>query len=567
MAPSKRFLSLTLALGLLLAGARARADDTSDRSTSDGTTSKRALTPQELAAFIDGSIQAKLDQESIEAAPLISDEGFLRRASLDIRGAPPSPEEVLAFVKDKDSKKREKSVMSMLKDEGYADHWSDLWNRALIGRSTTTRRFVGVLFNTWLKDVLAENKPYDQMVKDIIAAEGYVDENGANAYVLRFEAKAPELAAATAKHFMGVQIECAQCHDHPYTDYKQQDFWGMAGYFGRVAQRRERQMNGRRRFSVRERRRGVLKVNANFDPVKPNEWGKSISPDFIVAKLSEPKSENFRKNYADLITDSKNPYFAKMGVNRIWSILFGSGLVNPIDDLQQGETLHPKMLTALGEQFRNAKYDLQWLIAGIIMSKTYQRDSKRTRGQEDLAAKAKKARKSSNDEKRELAAQRAILERRLFARSELRPLSPEQIFRSMMQANGLNEIRVLRRRQGFKRRMRGVVRLFTFAFDNGGDSGVEEFNGTIPQSLLMMNSRFVTQSIESQLGAIHQIVKKYSNPKVRLQRIFLRILSRLPDSGETRMYMSHIKSQKNTTKAYEDIAWVLINSSEFVFNH
>jgi hypothetical protein len=530
-------------------------------------TGEKKLKTHDLAQLVDAMVGFKQRASKLEPAPLISDAGFLRRASLDIRGVPPTVGEVLSFVKDKGPEKRRAKVLEMLGDDGYAKHWSEIWNRALVGRSNTARRFVGERFETWMEEQLAKNKPYNKMVNDIITADGWVDENGATAYALRFEVNPMDMASYTARHFMGVQIECAQCHDHPYTDHKQKDFLGMAGYFGRTSRQRERTMGGKRRFGVQERKRGVLKVNANNDPVKPREWGKSVSPSFVLKNIPQPKLSNgFRQAYSDMVTSPKNEKFANMAVNRIWSVLFGSGLVNPVDDLEQGETLHPDLLNAMGEAFVSSGYDLKWLIAGILMSDTYQRDSKRSKDQEDPANIAKKALKSTDEEKRELAAQRSILERRLFARAELRPLSPEQLFRSVLHSSGLEDIGQSRRRRGFRQQKRQILKQFLFTFDNGVEGAVEDFSGTIPQALLMMNSAFVNKSIELEVGRVGQIIKEYSSPKARLQRIFLHVVARLPEKAELKDYLRYLKSQRSSRKAYEDIAWVLINSSEFVFN-
>ncbi|MDF1660591.1 MAG: DUF1553 domain-containing protein [Planctomycetota bacterium] len=531
-------------------------------------TGEAKMSQQDLGKLIDAAIGIQQRMSKLEPAPVINDEGFFRRASLDIRGVPPTAAEVLAFVADKNTDKREKRVIALLQDEGYAEHWSEIWNRALVGRSNTARRFVGQRFEAWMEEQLQLNKPYNQLVTDIITAEGWVDENGATAYALRFEVNPMEMAAYTSRHFMGVQIECAQCHDHPYTQHKQKDFLGMAGYFGRAPRARERTMGGKRRFGVRERARGVLKVNASNDPVKPREWGRSVSPEFIVKGVEKaPLKGGFRKAYAKQITDPSNKFFSRMAVNRVWSVLFGAGLVNPVEDLEQGETLHPELLESLGEAFEESGYDLKWLIGGIVMSNTYQRDSKRSAEQEDPADIAKKALEGKDEDAMELAAQRSMLERRLFARAELRPLSPEQLFRSVMASSGIEEIGAVRRRKGFRLKKRQILQQFLFTFDNGMEGQVEDFSGTIPQALLMMNSAFVNKTIELEVGRVGSILKNYSNPKARIQRIFLHTVCRLPDKAELKEYVKYVKAHKNNKIAYQDVAWVLLNSSEFLFNN
>ena len=552
---------LCLALAVLVGRPSAALDETGNEGYS----------PVELALRIDAAFAKKLAEAELEPAPLIDDAGFLRRAALDLRGSPPSGRETYAFLQDKSPDKRAKAIKRFLAESGYAEHWGDLWSRTLLGRTTMQRRQAIRGFEQWMEDQLAKNRPYDAMVRDIVTAEGAVDENGAAGYAFRYDANPLELAANTSRHFMGVQIQCAQCHDHPYADYKQKDFQAMAGYFGRIRRRIERRREQRMapRFHIIERKRGVLKLNKSGDPVRrPSDWGRSITPGFIVPMEGVEVSldEGFRVAYAKLLTHPKNRYFAKLAVNRVWSWMFGRGLCNPVDDLEQGVSPHSALLAELGEAFEASGYDLKWLIEGIALSKTWQRDSRRSRRQEDPAKVAKKARDSKDEDKRAAAADRALLERMLFARAELRPLTPEQLFRSVMQGTGLEDLGELRRRPGFRTIMRGVLRQFTFTFDNGVEGQVEEFSGTIPQALLMMNGDFVNKAVEARVGNIHKIVETYKTPMERIQWIYMSVLSRPPSRDEIRMAQRYLKAAGDNTQAYEDLAWVLFNSSEFLFN-
>jgi hypothetical protein len=567
-------LLASLALGLA-APCASHADDT---TTGDG-----ALTPAQLAERIDAVIAAKLADAKLKPAPKINDVGFLRRLSLDVRGAPPTPEEIIAFSKDKRPDKRAREIVKMLADVGYSEHWADIWNSALVGRSTVARRFVSGQFEGWVEQQLAANLPYDAMVRDILTAEGWTDENGAAAYALRYEVNPMDMASTSARQFLGIQIQCAQCHDHPYTDYTQKDFLGMAAYFGRTGQRRERVMTepsprrpkkgnakgkakaNPRRFGIFDRKRGTLKVNANMEAVKARDWGRAVSPSFIVKGLEGRPGKNFRENYAQLVTNPGNTYFSQMAVNRVWSVLFGMGFVNPVEDLEQGESLHPELLAELGAAFVKSRYDLKWLIEAVLLTDTYQRSSRLSKSQEDPDKLAKRALKSSNEERRQKAAMRAALERSLFARAELRPLSPEQLLRSVANATGLNSF--IAGRAGARQRMRQVLRQFTFTFDNGEEDQVGEFNGTIPQALLLMNSAFVNRALESPQAGVAQLLRRYRSTRERLQRLSLMVLSRLPDKGELALYERFIKASGGDTKAYHDLAWVLMNSSEFVFQN
>jgi len=529
--------------------------------------------PADMATRIDAMIETQQRTASVTPAPLVSDVGFLRRVSLDLRGSPPTPEELRAFLADEAPDKRGRLIRAFLADSGYASHWADIWRRALVGKAGTSRRFVAPIFGQWMQSELAANRPYDQLVRTMLTAEGSINEQPETAYLLRYEGKPFEAASASARQFMGVQIQCAQCHDHPYTGATQRDFLGMAGYFGRMAMqvkrnRMAKDKKKRRTFSIVERPRGLLKVNANLEPVKPKDWGRSISPSFIVESGSaDLKKDGYRGTYAQLLTSPKNPLFSRMAVNRLWAMMFGRGLIEPMEDLQNGEGIHPELLDELADKFVAAGHDLKWLLESIARSRAYQRDSRLPAGQLDPAAVAKKTMEAGDAEARELAAQAAAAERLHFARAELRPLAPEQIFRSVLTATGLEKLALLRKRPQFARRKRFILRQFVLTFDTEIEGNVEEFSGTIPQSLLMMNGKFVNKALELRAGAVARIMREESEANRRISRLFICVLARSPSKAELASYRAFIKSAGNDRKAYEDLAWVLMNSTEFLFNH
>lgn len=507
--------------------------------------------------LINTMIADKWKERNITPAPPSDDAEFLRRITLDLAGTVPSADEVIAFIKGKDAQKRQKKIDELIASDGFVEHWTDYWSAKLLGRKLKGQYREGKeAFETWLSKSIESNKPYNQLVTELLAAEGRNDENGAANYMLIQLAlgdRSPEfIAGNVTRTFLGVRVQCAQCHNHPYEKWTREDFYGMTAFFTRVGARpiREDMMDDAKDkgddkkkkvqqapkyFELMERRIGEARIPGQV---------KAIPPLFLTGeKLDDSKRANRREEFAKLMTKPQNPYFARAIVNRMWSIFMGRGIVDPIDDFRESNPpTHPELLDALAKDFVAHGYDMKYLIRSIVASRPYQLSSKFPKGTEDSRA--------------------------FFAQASLKSLSPEQLFYAFMQVSGVEDIIKKRARGQYAQAKERMIQGIAFLFENDEMEETTDFEGTISQALLLMNGQLTTEgtrvSAENRLSGI---IKKTKNPGERIEWIFLTVLSRPPSDAEKARYLEYVKVSKGADAAYQDLYWVLLNSTEFIFNH
>lgn len=545
------------------------------------------------SALIDKWIKAKWADAQVKPAPKSSDAEFMRRAYLDIVGEIPSLEEAEAFLADKGANKREKLVDSLVKDDRYADHWADIWSGVIVGfdkdqraqgmRNEGTHDF---------KELLEKNVAYDEFARKVITAEGWVPERygpaammaekkgeedkkpvGLASYMVRqFREAGKDFPKAVAgkltRAFMGVQIQCAQCHDHPFDRWTQEEFYGMASFFTEVRVKRDPKDADMRGYHVEDAMKGPvgkkLAGAGGPDLSIPDSKTGPIKPSFIDTKAGAESGVSRRVSYAKYVTSPDNLQFAKMCVNRYWSHFFGVGIVNPVDDFNgKNKPTHPELLNELAKDFIDHKYDLHWLIKAMATSETYGLTSKSVTKERDLQAE------------------------KLYALARVRALMPEQIMRSVIEAANLDESPMMgmNRREmggkgpaakGAKKAPKGemaqalLMRLTaqfrtTFEDDEGGEA--VEFSGTIPSALMMMNSPVIAGGTTARpVSGFGEMLAKHPSPEAKVRAIFLSCVSRLPSASESSRWMAHVTKQSGLT-GYEDLMWTLLNTSEFLFNH
>lgn len=517
------------------------------------------------AAMIDARIDQAIYKAGLQPAPLAVKENIVRRLSLDLNGVIPTTHTLVSFVNSKSDDKYAELIDAMIEAPDFDRHWADVFSSAWIGRKM--RRGSGQ-FRSWLKEQLSKRRPFDAVVRDVIAAQGALDENGAVFFTFRWETSPTDVAAQSARVFMGLQIQCAQCHDHPFTEWKQEQFHHFAAYFNNM--RRGNKKKGDQNIpTLMKRNRGVYRYK-----IKSTGMEKAFNPKFLFdfeGTKKSTESRDLRRAVANLMTHPENPYFARMTVNRVWKAMFGRGLVEPTEDLEGNDGYHPMLLQFLAEDFIQSGFDLRHLVRTVAMSRAYKRSSKRPKNQKDPAADFEKVAKSKNKEKREAAALKAQQEVWLFARGSIRPLTPEQIAISMLRATvapmdpkNSNE-QYDKKWQNLRRQL---VRQFDQLFGEGEAANPDSFDGTIPQSLIMLNGKFVNEAIKAQKGTrMANILRGNKDAKTVVKTIFLAVLSRRPTKAEARAFTRYIKAQGASTQTYEDLMWALMNSSEFLMNH
>ncbi|MCA9192680.1 MAG: DUF1549 domain-containing protein [Planctomycetales bacterium] len=310
---------------------------------------------------IDSYLEAAMLAHHCVPAPICDDGTFIRRAYLDVTGLPPTGREVLEFMADDRLEKRDLLINRLLRSPGSANHLANTWAQWLLPDELVGARRGGL--TEWLRDRFAENLRYDRMVADLLTASGDA-ETGPTAYFVSLEASPEKIAAKTSRVFLGVQLECAQCHDHPFDRWSQKDFWGFAAYFAQL--NRDLVSGGMANAAIRDLEQGEVTL--------PNTEVVVAPKPLVSSGLSGLQSGTRREQLTLWLTARENPYLARCTVNRVWALLFGRGLVEPIDDMRPAnEATHPELLDELAEYFVASGYDLRDLFQTIASTQAYQR--------------------------------------------------------------------------------------------------------------------------------------------------------------------------------------------------
>ncbi|MDW8027918.1 MAG: DUF1549 and DUF1553 domain-containing protein, partial [Armatimonadota bacterium] len=502
----------------------------------------------------------------VKPSPLATDAEFLRRVYLDLTGNLPPEEVTRQFLADKSQDKRSQIVEQLLSSQEYSQWWATVWRIWLIGRESQ-RFFVNAgarSMEQWLQEKLAENLPYNRWVYDLLTSSGRTDENGSAFFFVKYEAKPEELAGAISRIFLGTQIQCAQCHD-AFNDprWKQQDFWSIAAYFARVRIRPVREQNRIVAFEVFDAPRGEAVMERNGQR-------QVVMPKFVFASLDLPERPiNRRDAFAQYLTHPQNRLFAQAVVNRYWAYFFGRGLVHPVDDFSpENPPAIPEVLEKLTEDFIQNGYDLKRLIRIIVSTKAYQLSCQSNGG----------ALNSPED----------------FAQAQLRPLMPEQLFNAFLRATGAEEFLKEWMPRFYEQLQQFMVRRFVLVFNTDEEPDVTAFEQTIQQALMLMNNEQVQRAVRlvSGLPMLRNLTKEVSDEEF-LNTIFLRFYCRYPTDDEKRVFLDYVRQHSSNSQtelsrnrrnvrlmmlqvnvpssprlsAFEDIAWALLNSGEFLFNH
>jgi hypothetical protein len=492
-----------------------------------------------LARQIDQAIDACLRAEKVPPSPRCDDAEFVRRVYLDITGHIPSAEKAAAFLDSRKPNKRAELIEELLASSDYGKHQADIWQALLLPRMSDNRAVPFDKMTEWLEKGFNDNKPWDKMVRDILTAQGELDKNGAVTYFLA-NLTPDKLTDNATRVFLGVQLQCAQCHNHPFTKWKQDEYWGMAAFFTKV------RISGNPRNINAAMQGGPLGINDNGKgrPIPLPISAKRVPPRFLQGE--EPKlasNEAYRPTLAKWMTSPQNPYFSRAMVNRLWAQFFGRGLVNPIDDMHEGnQPSHPQLLADLSAQFAAGGFDVKQLIRALCNTQAYQRTSKPIAGNRDVSPE-------------------------LFSRMAVKVLTPEQLFDSLVQILGAPNQANLRRNPAVAAaaRLRNITPRTLFVAFFKGDENAEptEYQAGIPQVLRMMNSPQLNNTT-----MLTPILKSGKTPEQVVEHLYLTTLSRRPTAHELQRTLALVhKHADEPRQAYGDILWALLNSSEFTLNH
>jgi hypothetical protein len=503
----------------------------------------------ELAARIDQLIENGCVENGIKPAPLADDAEFVRRVYLDIAGRIPHVSEVRAFLDDTSPNKRRALVEDLLRGPHYVNHFTNVWRALLLPQNNDQQvQFLGSQIEEWVRPRLRDNKPYDQMVHELLTASvasnrgNFVRTNGRNsdfgaaAFYQANESKAENVAASVSRLFLGIKLECAQCHNHPFARWSRSQFWQFAAFFSGI---RPRQADAGV-FSE------VLDDPARHEIKIPNT-DKTVQARFLDD--TEPKwkvGTSSRATLADWVTSAENPFFARAIANRMWGHFFGLGIIDPVDDFGEANPAsHPELLDELGREVVKHHFDLQFLIRAITASRTYQRTSRMSdTSQEDL---------------------------RSFARMPLKGLTPEQIFDSLAAATGYRNVPINPNGPNGFNRFGGVREEFLTKFANSSDKRTE-YQTSILQALALMNGTFVATatSLDRSETLAALLDAPFLDDRQRLDALHLAALARPMRAGEAARLVPYVYRggpSGNKRRALADVFWALLNSSEFILNH
>jgi hypothetical protein len=570
-----------------------------------------------ITAAIDRELDKHLAQAGVPASPRCDDAEFLRRVSLDITGRIPTLGRTTAFLDSSEPDKRRKLIDELLSTQQFGQHFGTIWRNLLAPPDPTTTKAQPDRFSPWLAEQFNHNRGWDKIVYELLTIEGDVNRTPQMAFLMAnsesFEPKPNLLAAATMRYFLGVQLQCAECHNHPFARWTQEDFWSTAAFFSWL-----RKTGGKGPpFIIGEAAPDPLastgkKGEAAPPPPPPGaaiaipstsgkNGGKIVKARFLGGE--EPKLEGdgpFRPRFAQWVVAPENPYFARAFVNRVWSQFFGRGFVNPVDNFHDDNApSHPELLQLLAEEFKASGHDFKHLVRCLCNSQAYQRTSRSLPENEgdkklfsrmvvkvmspesfydsltvlltDEMAPASK----SGDFKSKQPAQnkpKQPAENKPKQPTDNKPKQPNEDKAKQPTDNKAKQPTENKPKQPDVKQpeakgkgMLGNSRDQFIQFFRGSAEAAEagEFRHGIPQFLRRMNA----EEFNNGSALIARLNRPGSSRDQVIEGLYLATLSRRPTATEVQLMSDYVSRRNDVEKGYAGVLWILLNSGEFVLNH
>jgi hypothetical protein len=494
--------------------------------------------------YVDKHVFAKLKMMTILPSDVCTDAEFIRRAYLDLCGLLPTADEAVKFLADKSSDKRAKLIDALLERPEYADFWALKWSDVLRSNRKTIQVKGIHAFQLWLRDHVAKNTSVDQVIRELLTANGSTFANPpANYYRI---AKDPtNLAETTAQLFFGVRMQCAKCHNHPFESITQDDYYSTAAWFARVKTKKDVETTGKNPQLV-----GAEVVFATRDgEVTQPRSGQQMAPRFLKgATPSIPTGKDRREVFADWLTNPENPYFAKSVVNRVWYHLMGKGIVDPVDDFRESNPpSNDELLDALSKDFATKKFDLKHLVRTIMNSRTYQ-----------LSAQPNETNKDDS---------------KYFSHAVTKLLSAEQLLDALCDVTAVPEkfaglplgTRAIQLPDGevnhpFLKTFGQPARELACECERESDSN-------LAQALQLINGPTINDKLRNPNNRLGKLLAEKKSETEILDALYLAALSRPAMDSERAPALAHVAKGADKRKAWEDVLWAIMNTREFLFRH
>jgi hypothetical protein len=490
--------------------------------------------------LIDDKLIAKWKDLGLTPSPLASDEEFFRRIHLDTIGTLPAPADITAFLADKSADKRAKAIDRVLERPEFYDFWALKWGDLL----RINRQFLQIKgmfsFHNWVRSALRDNMPVDQFVREVLTAEGSTYTDGpANYY--RLGGNAPDWAETTVQIFLGVRLQCAKCHQHPFEKWTQDDYYGMAAFFARIGTKSTRD------FGMFDSDTVVF-LRSGGEVSHPRKGGTIKPHPLDGPEMDDPIDR--RVKLAEWLTAPTNAFLAPNLINRFWGYYMGRGLVEPLDDLRAtNPASNPELLDALAKDFIAHKFDFKHLLRTMMNSRAYQLSSTMVPGNDADKGNV------------------------YFARYGVKRLTAEQLADALDFATGTQE-----KYAGLPAGTRAIqlpdTAVRSYLMDIFGRPGRKitcecerTVQPNISQALHLLNGEFLNQKIGANNGRIEKLIKAKTQPEGIVHELYMVTLSRPPHKEETARALAWLAKAPSPTEGAQDLLWTLLNSREFLFNH
>jgi hypothetical protein len=490
--------------------------------------------------FIDAAVFANLKELGIPPSPVCDDATFLRRVTLDVAGRLPAEAEAKAFLADKSADKRDRWIDELLRGPDYADFFASKWTALLKNRRDDASDIVSnFAFHAWVRDSLLANKPYDQFVRELLAATGTVIGNPPVAWYKRVK-EPKEQIEDVAQLFLGVRMQCAQCHHHPFERWSQDDYYSLAAFFAQVG----RKPSGTRGEDLIFHKRGVatatnIKTHAALKPAAFGTSMPAIAPD-----------EDPRLKLADWMKAPNNPYFAKALVNRYWKHFFQRGLIEPEDDIRDSNPpSNAELLAALEKHFIASGFDLKELVRTITRSSAYQLSAMPNRDN--------------------------VGDRQNYSRYYPRRLSAEVMLDAIDQLAGTQtdfaNLPPGTRAVALPDNSYNASSPFLRVFGRPEGQSVCECervqSSNLGQSLHMMNASDIRAKLGAASGRAERLAKDQRPADAKIRELYLAAFAREPRADELKTALDYLAEPRPASESLQDLIWAMMTSKEFIFNH